>query len=63
VKTVEVAVYKGDTFLTLGTVKECADYLGMKEETLKFYLTPTYRKRLEKRKKSKNPIIVIRIDD
>lgn len=54
----EVAVYKGDTFLTLGTVKECADYLGMKEETLKFYLTHTYRKRLEKRKNLKTQLLL-----
>lgn len=47
----EYAVYKGDEFLCIGTVKECAAELGVLTETIKFYTTPTYQKRLARRKK------------
>ena len=39
------AVYKGDKFLFLGTIKECANYLNVTEKTIIFYSTPTYRNR------------------
>lgn len=39
------AVYKGDTYLTQGTRKEIADYLGIKTRTLDFYASNTYKKR------------------
>lgn len=53
------ALYKGDEILTIGTKKELALYLGVKERTINFYSTPTYRKR----NKGGNSYIVIRIDD
>lgn len=53
------ALYKGDEILTIGTKKELALYLGVKERTIHFYSTPTYRKR----NKGGNSYIVIRIDD
>ncbi len=39
------ALYKGDEILTIGTKKELALYLGVKERTIEYYITPTYRKR------------------
>ena len=39
------ALYHGDEFLTLGTKKELAEYLGVKVRTISFYATPTYQKR------------------
>ena len=54
------ALYKGDTFLELGTVPELAKYLNVKESTIKFYTTKTYRKR---RKGSNNSYIVIKVED
>lgn len=59
----EYAVYKGDTFIFAGTVKECADYLGIQQRSFRWYLTPSYQKRLSKRKKSKNYIVVIKLDE
>jgi len=39
------ALYKGDKYITDGTRKEIAEYLGIKEKTVMFYGTPTYQKR------------------
>lgn len=39
------ALYKGDNFLDLGTKEYLANLLGVKEETIKFYGTPSYLKR------------------
>lgn len=49
------ALYKGDVILTIGTIKELAKYLGVKEKTIHFYSTPTYRKR---NKKGNNYIVI-----
>ena len=38
------ALYHGDNILTIGTIKELAKYLNVKDRTIKFYSTPTYRK-------------------
>ncbi|TFI09829.1 hypothetical protein E4P35_13075 [Thiopseudomonas sp. 4R-3cl] len=39
------ALYKGEDILIIGTIKEIAEKLGIKEESVKFYATPTYKKR------------------
>ena len=39
------ALYKGDKYITSGTKKELADYLGVKVDTITFYMSPTYEKR------------------
>ena len=52
------ALYKGDNILTIGTIRELALYLGVKERTIKFYATPTYQKR-----NKGNNYIVIRIEE
>jgi hypothetical protein len=59
----EYACYKGDVFVCMGTAKECADYLGIKEKTFRWYLNPAYHKRLEKRKYSIAPLLVERIEE
>ena len=51
------ALYHGDNILTIGTIKELAKYLNVKDRTIKFYSTPTYRKR------SKDGYLVIRIEE
>lgn len=53
------AIYKGDTFLYMGTKKECAEYLNVKEATILFYITKTYQKRCS----DGNRIIVIKIEE
>lgn len=52
----EVAVYKGDDLLCMGTIRECAKKLGVRPDTITFYMTPTYRKRVARRKKSSGNI-------
>ena len=39
------AVYKGETFLCEGTSKECAEYLGVKKETIYFLSSPANKRR------------------
>jgi hypothetical protein len=57
------AVYKGDTLLCMGTKKECARLLNVQPETIKYYTTPAYKKRVEKRKNSRNSRTVISWED
>lgn len=59
----EVAVYKGDSLLCIGTVDECAEQMNVKKSTIQFYLTPSYRKIVEKRKRARNYISAVRLED
>lgn len=54
----EYALYKGDTFVMIGTANELAEYLNVKRQTVEFYKTPTYRKRTDGR-----GIVVIEVSD
>ena len=47
----QYAVYKGEECLAIGNIYQLAKKLNIKERTIRFYLTPTYKKRV---KKSKN---------
>ncbi|MFC8563091.1 MULTISPECIES: hypothetical protein [Peribacillus] len=62
-ETCEYAVYKGDEFICLGTVRECATYLGVKISTIRYLLSPAYSKRIEKRLEANSPLIAIKVDD
>lgn len=44
------AMYKGEECLGIGTLKELAEQLKVKIKTIKFYLTPTYKRRVKKGK-------------
>ena len=44
------AMYKGDECLAIGTLIQLSRDLNIKYQTLKFYLTPTYKKRSSKGK-------------
>lgn len=57
-KIKEYALYRGDEFLMIGTKKECAKYLKVKEQTIDFYATPKHWKRT----KGKG-ILAYRFDD
>ena len=39
------ALYKGDELLGIGTILEIANKLGLKPCTVRFYSSPTYKKR------------------
>lgn len=59
----EYAVYKGDSFICIGTLKECAEHMGVLIDTVRFYTTPTYQRRLAKRKNPKNYITVTELSE
>lgn len=42
------AMYKGERCLATGTLVQLSKALNIKIQTLYFYMTPTYKKRLEK---------------
>lgn len=44
------ALYKGDKFITEGTKKEIAEYTGLKVDTVSYYGSPAYKKRIEQHK-------------
>lgn len=52
------AMYKGDKCLGVGTVEELSKQLNVIEKTIRFYLTPSYRKRFIKGKNRRELIIV-----
>ena len=39
------SVYKGDKEIAFGTIEEIANQLKVKEDTVRFYGTPTYMNR------------------
>jgi hypothetical protein len=62
-------VYKGDDIKCMGTAQECVDHMGIKMNTFKHYLTPSYAHRVAERdlkpriRKSKGYIIVEPMND
>lgn len=58
----EYAIYKGDDLIIIGTRQECADELGVKPDTISYYCSPAYRKKLEKRGGGLSAIIAERIE-
>lgn len=59
----EVAIYRGDTFVTCGPVNHVAKELGVKPDTVKFYLTPAYKRRLEKRGGGDTSLLAILLEE
>ena len=43
----EYALYKGEKFITCGTIKEISDELGISEQTVKFYGTNASKKSIQ----------------
>ena len=41
----QYALYRGDDLLGIGTAVELAELIGVKEDTIKWYATPSARKR------------------
>lgn len=54
----EFIVYKGERFITMGTTKEIAEFLGVKTQTVAFYRTQAYRDRVAARKNPRNYITI-----
>ena len=59
----EYTMYKGDEFLHVGTLEEIAKERGIKRDTVYFYTTQAYQRRLRKRKKAKNYITITPLED
>ncbi|MBO1583032.1 hypothetical protein [Bacillus sp. XF8] len=62
-KQKEYVVYKGESLICIGTIKECAQHMGVLPETIYFYKTPAYQRRLAKRKKARNYITVTELEE
>lgn len=58
----EFAIYKGEEFLFIGTAQECAEHLNVKTDTIRYYASPAYLRKLERRK-ARNYLIAVRLDD
>ena len=59
----EYAVYKGEELLAIGTARECACKIGVKEATIRWNATPSARKRVEKRKKQDKCRVVVKLEN
>jgi hypothetical protein len=59
------AVYRGDTFIDLGTLRELSNRLGIKSTSIKYYTTAAYKRKVEKRIKGRyeNQMIIIEIPE
>lgn len=40
------ALYRGDELLTVGSIRDLANYLGVVEESVRFYTTPVWKSRV-----------------
>lgn len=59
----DYALYKGDEFLIVGTAEECAKYLNVKADSIKWMSTPTAKRRLKRRKRKEKCISVIKLEE
>lgn len=59
----EYALYKGENVLAIGTISDIANQLEVRKDTIAYYKTQAYRRKLDKRKKSNNPMILIEIEE
>lgn len=59
----EYALYKGDEFLSVGTIARIARDTGVKSGTISYYKTATYAEKLRNRKNSKSAIVLIQLDE
>lgn len=57
-KNKQYAVYKGEECIAIGNIYQLANKLNVKIETIRFYLTPTYKNRCKKSKNRKEIVEV-----
>ncbi|MNW64938.1 hypothetical protein D3C74_432690 [compost metagenome] len=58
----EYAVYRGEELLAMGNVDECSETLGVSTSYIYWLISPTAKKRLEKRKNLDQCIVGVRLD-
>lgn len=51
-KLKDYAIYQGDSFLFVGNVYECANYLNVKTDTIRFMTYSAYKKRIKENSKA-----------
>lgn len=56
---IEIALYKGDEFIMIGTLAEVAKFLNVNVRTVRFYMTPTWARRSAD---STDRIVIVRTD-
>lgn len=61
-KRKEYALYKGDQFVDIGTLKDLAKKLNVNEKTIQYYSTPSHLKRCQKFNGSDNYLVVVKLD-
>lgn len=59
---VEYALYKGDNFLDIGTIKELSKRYNISVKTLRWYSTPCYKNKIKNKNNIKS-YVVVRIED
>lgn len=59
----EYAVYKGDELIVIGTAEECAKQLNVKPETIYYYTTDAYKRKLKKRKNPEKCTTAEKLED
>ena len=61
----EYAMYKGEECLAIGNVYELAKMLNVKVDTIRWYSTPTYKRRLQKKNKKRieNRRVLVELGD
>lgn len=58
---VEYALYKGETCIAIGTIYNISQQLGVSYDTIMYYKTQAYKRKLSKRK-SKNARELVCLD-
>jgi len=58
----EYAIYFDDHYMFSGSVKECAEFLGVSQSTVYFYSTPAHKKRFDKYKGARRDRLIIAVD-
>ena len=59
----QYALYKGDEFIADGTPREIAKKTGKTFDSLMFYTTPAYSRRIEKAKRGRLEMVEIEDDE
>lgn len=59
------AMYKGEECLAIGNIYELAKALNIKVNTIRWYSSPTYKRRLEKKnkKRAENRRVLVELGD
>lgn len=60
---IEYAVYKGDNFEVLGSAEECAEWMHVKPDFIKWLVTPMGKRRFESRKDKSKALTAVKLVD